>query len=228
MHRWPTAKSSCIALLVSCLLLFITMPWVAHAQGLRPPEDGVVARSAGAFSSFSQQYKKSTAFTNAMRTTTGRRTACDNSTGSLCGSRGDGSELAALRLAASPQTVDARSGFGNLQVLGPVKDQDDCGIWCVCQPPLLWYPPASSAAATWSAVHLLPLCILVCYLDLWHRYAGTLSYSVYTNSYTFKYLAEFTLCPPPPCACAVQCGVCRAGSRTDSSSHRPPPKLQQH
>jgi hypothetical protein len=45
---------------------------------------------------------------------------------SLCGSS---SEQAALLLATAPQAYDARSKFSNVEVVGPSKDQGDCGMW---------------------------------------------------------------------------------------------------
>jgi hypothetical protein len=48
--------------------------------------------------------------------------------------RGSGSattpeDFAALLLATAPQAYDARNTFSNVQVVGPVKDQGDCGMW---------------------------------------------------------------------------------------------------
>jgi hypothetical protein len=44
----------------------------------------------------------------------------------LCGSS---SEQAALLLATAPQAYDARGKYSNVQVVGPVKDQGECGMW---------------------------------------------------------------------------------------------------
>jgi hypothetical protein len=54
------------------------------------------------------------------------RSACSAARGNLCGST---SEQAALLLATAPQAFDARNRFGNVQVVGPVKDQGECGMW---------------------------------------------------------------------------------------------------
>jgi hypothetical protein len=56
------------------------------------------------------------------------RTACSRDSGNLCGSA-SASELAALQLATAPQAYDARSKLSNVNVVGPVKDQGDCGLW---------------------------------------------------------------------------------------------------
>jgi hypothetical protein len=57
-----------------------------------------------------------------------RRTACSRNSGNLCGSD-SASELAALQLATAPQAYDARAKLSNMGVVGPVKDQGDCGLW---------------------------------------------------------------------------------------------------
>jgi hypothetical protein len=57
---------------------------------------------------------------------TSKRSACSATSGSLCGSA---SEQAELLLATAPQAYDARSKFSSVQVVGPVKDQGDCGMW---------------------------------------------------------------------------------------------------
>jgi hypothetical protein len=109
------------------LMLFITVlvgcSRTARGQGLRPDVEAL-ARSGSFFASFSQVYRASTAWRNAMRTS--KRSACSRNSGTLCGSS---SEKAALLLATAPQAYDARSKFSHVQVVGPVKDQGDCGMW---------------------------------------------------------------------------------------------------
>jgi hypothetical protein len=104
-------------------MLLCEVPWTVRGQGLRPDLEAL-ARSGSTFASFSQAYKASTAWKNAMRTT--KRSACSMNRGSLCGSA---SEQAALLLATAPQAFDVRSKFSNVDVVGRVKDQGDCGMW---------------------------------------------------------------------------------------------------
>jgi hypothetical protein len=126
------ATSSCcwsqhrtLVMLVLCCVLQLHSPWTAHGQGLRADMEPV-AKSAGRFTSFQQVYGKSTAWRNSMRTN--KRTACTKTSGNFCGSSSS-EELAALQLATAPQAYDARSKFRDVQVVGPVKDQGDCGMW---------------------------------------------------------------------------------------------------
>jgi hypothetical protein len=93
------------------------VPMGIQAQGLRN-DPASRARSGTSFSSFSQVYRSSAAFQNAMRTAKNKRTACSSGRGSLCGSGGSASEQAALQLATAPQAFDARSSFITLRVLG--------------------------------------------------------------------------------------------------------------
>jgi hypothetical protein len=112
--------------LVLCLTLLLDCIGVVYSQGLRPDMEAL-ARSGSTFATFSQAYRASTAWRNAMRTST--RSACSSDragAGNLCGSASD---EAALLLATSPQAYDARSMFGSMQVVGPVKDQGGCGMW---------------------------------------------------------------------------------------------------
>jgi hypothetical protein len=108
------------------LSLLVIAPLGVHSQGLRA-DPQARARSGTSFSSFSQVYRSSAAFRNAMRTS--RRTACSSGRGSLCGSSSGKGEQLALQLATAPQLFDARSGFTNIPAVGPVKDQGECGIW---------------------------------------------------------------------------------------------------
>lgn len=109
-------------LLLWWILLFHVFR-TAHGQGLRPDLDAL-ARSGSTYATFSQAYKASTAWRNAMRTS--KQSACSMGRGSLCGST---SEEAALLLATAPQAHDSRSRFSDVQVVGPVKDQGGCGMW---------------------------------------------------------------------------------------------------
>lgn len=118
-----TARSSCSQMLSVCVTLLVAMACVAYAQGLRA-DPRALARSGTTFATFSQAYKDSVAWSSAMLTST--RSACSAARGNLCGST---SEQAALLLATAPQTFDARRRFGDVQVVGPVKDQGDCGMW---------------------------------------------------------------------------------------------------
>lgn len=129
MHRWRAATGSCHVLLVACMLLLVAVPWAVRAQGLAPKDQGRVASAPASFVSVTQLFRSSRSFRNAVRTP--KRNACTSGRGSLCGSDGSSIELEALRLAASPQTFDARSDFVGLQVLTPVKNQANCNIWCV-------------------------------------------------------------------------------------------------
>jgi hypothetical protein len=104
-------------------MLLCEVQRTVRGQGLRPDPEAL-ARSGSTFATFSQAYRASTAWRNAMRTS--KRSACSANRGSLCGSA---SEQAALLLAAAPQAYDARGKFSNVQVVGPVKDQGDCGMW---------------------------------------------------------------------------------------------------
>jgi hypothetical protein len=96
---------------------------VAYGQGLLM-DTGAIVRSGNTYAAFSQTYKQSIAWRNAMRTT--RRSTCSAKRGNLCGSD---SEQAALLLATAPQNFDTRSWGPGLPVLTPVKDQGDCGLW---------------------------------------------------------------------------------------------------
>jgi hypothetical protein len=106
-----------------CLLLLVEVPCPACGQGLRPDLDALV-RSGTTFATFRQVYRASTAWRNAMRTS--KRSACSSDRGNLCGST---SEQAELLLATSPQKYDARDKFSDVAVVGPVKNQGDCGMW---------------------------------------------------------------------------------------------------
>jgi C1A family cysteine protease len=68
-------------------------------------------------------YKRSEAWRTAMGVSV--VSACSKQAGSLCSSSLSAAELQALKLAAAPQTFDARSTVS----VGPVKDQGDCGTW---------------------------------------------------------------------------------------------------
>jgi hypothetical protein len=105
------------------MVLLSEAPWTARGQGLRPDLEAL-ARSGTTFASFSQAYSASTAWRNSMRTD--KRSACSMNRGNLCGSS---SEQAALLLATAPQAYDARGKFSNVEVVGPVKDQGECGMW---------------------------------------------------------------------------------------------------
>lgn len=120
--RWAATSTPCW-LLVLCSLLLSKVPWTARGQGLRPDLEAL-ARSGSTFATFSQAYRASTAWRDAMRTS--KRSACSMNRNSLCGSS---SEQAALLLATAPQAYDARSKFSNVEVVGPSKDQGDCGMW---------------------------------------------------------------------------------------------------
>jgi hypothetical protein len=114
-------------LLLLALLTLAKGPAAVAAQGLKAEE--APARSSGTFTRFSEYYKQSQAWRNAMRVSTS--SACSRQAGSLCaGSLGAG-QLAALQLAAAPQAWDSRDAFGRsgAQVVGPVKDQGSCGAW---------------------------------------------------------------------------------------------------
>jgi hypothetical protein len=110
-------------LVLACVVLLVAAPRAAQAQGLKA-DPAALARSGRTFATFSKTYKDSVAWLNAMRTS--RRSACSTSRGNLCGST---SEQAALLLATAPQSFDARSMFGGVPVVGPVKDQGECGMW---------------------------------------------------------------------------------------------------
>jgi hypothetical protein len=124
-QRWPAGCCSW-TLLAACIVMLATAPWSVHSQGLRN-DPASRARSGTSFSSFSQVYKSSSAFKNAMNAS--KATACSSGRGSLCGSGVSAAEQAALQLATAPQAFDARSSFVNLTVVGPVKNQAECGIW---------------------------------------------------------------------------------------------------
>lgn len=120
--RWA-ASSTSRRLLMLCLMLLFSTRWSARGQGLRPDLEAL-ARSGSTFATFSQVYKESTAWRDAMRTS--KSTACSRNRGNLCGSA---SEEAALLLATAPQAYDSRSRFSDVAVVGPVKDQGSCGMW---------------------------------------------------------------------------------------------------
>jgi hypothetical protein len=113
-------------LLLALLSLAAGPAWVA-AQGLEAEE--APARSSGTFARFSEYYKQSEAWRNAMRVSTS--SACSRQTSSLCAGSLNAGQLAALQLAAAPQAWDSRDAFGRTgpQVVGPVKDQGSCGAW---------------------------------------------------------------------------------------------------
>jgi hypothetical protein len=122
---WANTSRPCWSLLL-CLILLLEQSCIVHGQGLRPDLEAL-ARSGSTFATFSQVYKASSAWRNAMRTST--RSACSSTSlaaGNLCGST---SEEAALLLATSPQAYDARNTPSGVQVVGPVKDQGSCGMW---------------------------------------------------------------------------------------------------
>jgi hypothetical protein len=119
---WPLHRA--LAMLALCCILQLHVPWTAHGQGLNAVEEPV-ALSTGRSTSFRQVYRNSTAWRNSMKTR--RSTACTKTSGSLCGSSSS-DELAALQLATAPHVYDARSKFSG-NVVGPVKDQGECGMW---------------------------------------------------------------------------------------------------
>lgn len=121
--RCYRAMKKVVVLICACAALLVAAPRAAQAQGLRT-DLAALARSGTTFATFSQTYIDSVAWLNAMRTS--RRTACSTSRGNLCGSS---SEQGALLLATAPQSFDARSMFGDVRVVGPVKDQGECGMW---------------------------------------------------------------------------------------------------
>lgn len=115
-------------LLLLALLTLAAGPAGVAPQGLRV-EDDAPARSSGAFARFSNYYKESVAWRNAMRVST--RNACSQQSGSLCSGSLNPEQQAALQLAAAPQAWDTRDVFGRsgALVVGPVKEQGDCGSW---------------------------------------------------------------------------------------------------
>jgi hypothetical protein len=115
-------------LLLLALLTLAAGPAGVAPQGLRL-EDDAPARSSGAFARFSDYYKKSVAWRNAMRLSP--RSACSQQSGSLCSGSLNAGQQAALQLASAPQAWDSREALGRsgAQVVGPVKDQGDCGTW---------------------------------------------------------------------------------------------------
>jgi hypothetical protein len=114
-------------LLLLALLTLAAGPAGVAPQGLRADE--APARSGGTFTRFSNYYRQSVAWRNAMRVSTSN--ACSQQSGSLCSGSLNAEQQAALQLAAAPQAWDSRDAFGRsgAQVVGPVKEQGDCGSW---------------------------------------------------------------------------------------------------